>query len=138
MRAKDYLAELGTAHPISGTGQEYSHMGPLSLPRGVMTRDHWDATRADVLLVNLKGAKAVSIGTVMEIAWAFTHKIPVIAVMEEGNIHEHMMISEAIGFRVDTLEEGLHMVHALLGKDPILKAANARQRVADFLNRDEA
>jgi hypothetical protein len=35
-----------------------------------MTRDRFDATRCDVLLVNLLGAERVSIGTMMEVAWA--------------------------------------------------------------------
>jgi nucleoside 2-deoxyribosyltransferase len=112
MRAKEYLAHLDK---ISGTGEEYVHLGVFSTPRAVMTRDHFDATRCDVLLANLAGAKQVSTGTVMEIAWAFTHKIPIVCVIEdEGNPHAHMMIHEAIGFRVKTLEEAVHVVKAIL------------------------
>lgn len=113
MRAKEYLAAL--AGPISGTGEEYAHLGVLSLPRGVMTRDRFDATRCDVLLVNLLGAKAVSIGTVMEIAMADVCRTPIVCAMEPtGNPHEHMMIAEAIGFRVPALDEALHVVKAIL------------------------
>ena len=61
MRGKEYLAQLkGT---ISGTGEEYAHLGVLSLSRGVMTRDRFDATRCDVLLVNFLGARNISIGS---------------------------------------------------------------------------
>ncbi|HVJ31683.1 MAG TPA: nucleoside 2-deoxyribosyltransferase [Terriglobia bacterium] len=113
MRGKEYLASL--AGPISGTGEEYSHLGPLSLPRGVMTRDRFDATRCDVLLVNLLGAKAPSTGTIMEIAWADYCRIPIVCAMEQtGNPHEHMMINEALGYRVSTLDEALHIVKAIL------------------------
>ena len=113
MRGKEYLAKLqGT---ISGTGEEYAHLGVLSLPRGVMTRDRFDATRCDVLLVNLLGAKAVSIGSVMEIAWADLSRIPVVCAIEpNGNPHEHMMIAEAIGYRVPSLDEALHIIKAIL------------------------
>lgn len=112
MRGKEYLSHLQS---ISSTGHEYAHLGVLALPRGVMTRDRFDATRCDVLLVNLLGAKRVSIGTVMEIAWADSRRTPIVCAMEkEGNIHEHMMISEAIGFRVPTLEEALYLVKAIL------------------------
>jgi nucleoside 2-deoxyribosyltransferase len=111
MRCKDYLAALPV---ISGTGEEYAHMGPLSLPRGVITRDRFDTTRCDVVLVNLLGAKAVSIGTVMEIAWADLSRIPIVCAMEKGNPHEHMMIHEALGYRVPTLEEALRIVAAIL------------------------
>lgn len=112
LRAKEYLRALPT---LSGTGDEYAHMGVLSTARGVMTRDRFDATRCDVLLVNLLGATRVSIGTVMEIAWADLKRTPIVVAMEPGNPHEHMMISEAIGFRVASLDEALHVVVAVLG-----------------------
>lgn len=112
MRGKDYLAKIGK---ISGTGEEYAHLGVLSTPRAVMTRDRFDATRCDVLLVNLLGAERVSIGTVMEIAWADACRTPIVCAIEpEGNCHEHMMIREALGFRVQTLKEALHVVKTIL------------------------
>lgn len=112
MRGKEYLASI---EKISGTGEEYAHMGCLSLPRGVMTRDRFDCTRCDVLLVNLLGAKAVSIGTVMEIAWADSVRTPIVCAIEPtGNPHEHMMIQEALGYRVPSLNEALHIVRAIL------------------------
>lgn len=112
LRGKEYLAALES---ISGHGNEYAHMGVLSTSRGVMTRDRFDATRCDVLLVNLLGATAVSIGTVMEIAWADDNRTPIVCAMEDtGNPHEHMMINEALGFRVPTLDEALHVTTAIL------------------------
>jgi nucleoside 2-deoxyribosyltransferase len=107
MRAKGYLAREDCI------GSDYDTV--LSCSRGIMTRDHWDCTRCDVLLVNLIGATNVSIGTVMEIAWAFECRIPIVLCIEkEGNVHDHAMIREAVGFRVETLEEGLNVVKAIL------------------------
>lgn len=118
LRAKDYLRQVNGT--ISGTGEEYAHLGPLSLPRGVMTRDRYDATRCDVLLVNLLGATKVSIGTVMEIAWADAKRIPIVVAMEpSGNPHEHMMIAEAIGFRVPALDDALHIIKAIIDNEPV-------------------
>jgi nucleoside 2-deoxyribosyltransferase len=113
LRGKEYLAQLeGT---ISGTGEEYAHLGVLSLPKGVITRDRFDATRCDVLLVNFLGATQVSIGTCFEIAWADAARIPIVCAMEEkGNPHIHMMVLEAIGYKVPTLAEALHIVKAIL------------------------
>ncbi len=106
MRGKDYLAKE------KSVGNDYAH--PLSCPRGIMTRDHWDCTRCDMLLVNLLGAKTVSIGTVMEIAWAWDNGVHVVCVIEEsGNPHDHAMIREAIGFRVTTVEEAVNIIQAL-------------------------
>lgn len=113
LRAKSYLRKLHG--PISGTGEEYAHLGPMSLPRGVMTRDRFDATRCDVLLVNLLGAEKVSIGTVMEIAWADLKRTPIVVAIEPiGNPHEHMMINEAIGFRTPDLDEAINITTAIL------------------------
>jgi len=115
MRWKDYLAKFDV---LSGHGREYMHISPLSAPRGVMTRDRFDATRCDVLFVNLLGATQVSIGTVMEIAWADLSRTPIVCCIEkEGNPHDHMMVSEAIGFRVHSLEDGIHCVRAILNHD---------------------
>ncbi len=86
----------------------------LSCPRGIMTRDYWDCTRCDVVLVNLLHARSVSIGSVMEIAWAFNHRIPIVLVMENENIHEHSMINEAAGFRAGCLDEAIAIIKAVL------------------------
>lgn len=108
MRRKQYLASETTI----GDSHE-NHV--LSCSRGITTRDQFDCTRSDAVLVNLLGSQRVSIGTVMEIAWADANRIPVILVMEEtGNIHDHAMIRECIGFRVSTLEQGIGVAKALL------------------------
>jgi nucleoside 2-deoxyribosyltransferase len=107
MRGKDFLANE------TSVGNDYEN--PLACPRGIMTRDHWDCTRCDVLLVNLLGATKASLGTVMEIAWAWDNGIPIIVAIEpQGNPHDHAMIREAMGFRVATLDEAVHIAEALL------------------------
>jgi nucleoside 2-deoxyribosyltransferase len=113
LRGKEYLAQL---EKISGHGNEYAHMGALATARGIMTRDRFDATRCDVLLANLLDYPRVSVGTVMEIAWADAHRIPVVACMEAdgSNPHEHVMINEAIGFKVGTLADAFLVIKAIL------------------------
>ena len=93
---------------------------PMATSKGIMARDFNDCTTADVVLFNLKGQTRGSLGTVMEIAWAFDRKIPVVMVAEPDNIHvAHPMLVEAINFRVDTLEQGLEIVkHILLPEVP--------------------
>jgi nucleoside 2-deoxyribosyltransferase len=88
----------------------------LCCSRGIITCDGFDVMNCDMMLANLLGAKRVSIGTIGEFFWADAYRKPVIAVMEkEGNPHEHAMIREITGFRVETLEEGLAVVRAVLG-----------------------
>lgn len=111
MRAKEYLKDFGV---LSKGCVAEGKLDVLSSPRAIMTRDRFDATRCDVLLVNLFGAKSVSMGTVMEIAWADLCRTPIVCVMEAGNIHEHGMVNEAIGYRVGNLEHAMHVVKAIL------------------------
>lgn len=110
MRGKDYLATVGE---LSGHGREYFDLNVMSQPRSVMTRDRFDATRCDALLVNFMGAKRVSIGTVMEIAWADAKRTPII-IASDNDVHDHMMINEAAGFRVPTLEDAVHIAKVML------------------------
>lgn len=107
LRRKDYLKNETTL--------QHTYDWPLSTQRGIYARDRYDCTRADAILVNLLGAERVSIGTVMEIAWAADNNIPVILMMEkEGNVHDHPMIREACPFIVDDLKEAVTVLEALL------------------------
>lgn len=118
LRGKQYLEKRSSEDgAIMHSYSEY----PLSSAKGINTRDHWDVMRCDVLFVNLLGAQTVSIGTVMEIAWGWAYKKPTILVMEKtGNIHEHSMIQESIGFRTDSLDEGIEILKAICGPDNAL------------------
>ncbi len=101
-------------------GKEFKDIGDcypdsvLSCQRGIFARDHWDCQRCDAILVNLKGANTVSIGTVMEIAWGVAYNKPIVLLMEpENNIHEHSMLREACPFRVATLDDAIGVLNAL-------------------------
>jgi nucleoside 2-deoxyribosyltransferase len=108
MRAKEYLK----AHPVID-GHYPEHV--LSSERAIMTRDHWDVKNCHLVVANLLGASRVSIGTCMELAWAFAYRKPVVAVLEpSGNLHDHPMVREAIGFRVTTLEDAAAVAEAVL------------------------
>lgn len=83
----------------------------LSTIQAIMSRDYFDVNRADALIVNLVGAKKVSIGTVMEVAWAYTNHKPVVLIMEkEGNIHHHGMLMQACAYHVETVEEAMEAI----------------------------
>jgi len=121
LRGKDYLAQE------TSTKDQYNEY-IMSSQRGILARDHYDATKRDLLFVNLLHAQRVSIGTVMEIAWAHEARVPIILCMKatvetEGvhgdieeikNPHDHSMIREACPLRVETIEEGIHVAKHLL------------------------
>lgn len=108
MRHKDYLADQTN---LADSYDEHV----LSSQRGIYGRDRLDCMRADALLVNLIGAERVSIGTVMEIAWADSKKIPIVLAMErKGNVHEHSMLREACYWRHDSLDAAIATTYRLL------------------------
>lgn len=111
MRGKEYLADVVK---LGCDMDKHATYGALSTNRGIITRDRWDAQRSDVLLVNFIAATSVSIGTVMEIAWADSVRHPIVVAMEPGNVHEHGMIKEATGFRFTTLDDAVQAVIAIL------------------------
>ena len=119
LRGKDYLAQE------TSTKDQYNEY-IMSSQRGILARDHYDATKRDLLFVNLLHAQRVSIGTVMEIAWAHEARVPIILCMaadvldQDGvsigvkNPHDHSMIREACPLRVETVKEGIHVAKHLL------------------------
>lgn len=108
LRAKEYLRHVGI---LDG---QYHELNVLSGPKGITTRDRFDVMRCDLLLVSFIGAERVSIGTVMEIAWADMLRKPIVVAMEEDNLHRHEMLTTAAGFVVETLEEALMLASAIL------------------------
>lgn len=116
LRKKDYLK--GEGH-ILGAYDDW----PLSTQRGIYARDRFDCHRVDAVIANLhsdycgiedNGSQKVSIGTVMEIAWAAQNNTPVVLILDDDNIHHHPMLMEASPFVVDNLAEALALVDAIL------------------------
>lgn len=107
MRGKAYLS---SEKSIQDSYEEH----PLSCQKGITTRDRMDVMRCDMILVNFLGANKVSIGSVMELAWADARQKPIILVMEKDNIHSHSMIREVSGFIVANLDEAIDIVIAVL------------------------
>lgn len=108
MRGKDFLCNEKAIDAI-----DYEH--PLATAKGIISRDFNDTTRADVLLVNLMGTEKVSIGTVMEIAWAYDRRIPIVCLIEEKNVHQHKMLMQAVNFVTTDLDEAVAFVRTIIG-----------------------
>jgi len=107
MRGKKYLANEVS---IKDSYEEH----PLSCQKGITCRDRMDVRRCDMVLVNLLEISKVSIGSVMELAWADAWRKPIIVVMEKENIHSHSMLREVSGFIVSDLNEAVDLAIAVL------------------------
>lgn len=110
MRGKAYLSKEAEI------ADSYSNHTMSSIT-GINIRDYNDTITSGAILVYLLGAKKVSIGTVMEIAWAKAHNVPIVLIMEkEGNVHDHGMLTYNC-IREATLKEGLDCIKQLLLPD---------------------
>ena len=110
MRGKDYLKE---ETQVADAYEEY----PLSSAAGITCRDHNDVKRCDMLFVNFLGAEKVSIGSVMEIAWAHAYQKPIVIVAEEDNINMHAFVRQVAAFKVRTIEEGINVTRHVLSNE---------------------
>lgn len=114
MRAKHGLAEkdIGTDY------RAYANRGWAYTPSGILTRDHNDCTTADGVLVNMLGAKSMSFGTGMELAWCYDRHIPtVVAIEDSGNPHDgHPMFAAAVKFRLADLDEAIDAIAVILNR----------------------
>lgn len=107
LRGKSYLKKLEKIEGAPGQLGLGGVSSILSSVQGIMTRDSYDCYNCDGTFVNLLGTGTrVTIGTVMEIAWMWEQRKPIIIVMEEkGNIHDHPMIRAATPFFVTNLDD---------------------------------
>jgi len=112
LRGKEALAKK--RKPIA-VDSESDLDGALNTSRAIMTRDYQDCVNADALLVNFKGIEKISAGTVMEVAWAYHLRIPVVVIIDKDSFYlKHPMVKEAFDVIVDSVEEGIEAVCQLL------------------------
>jgi hypothetical protein len=64
-------------------------------------------TQADIIYANFLGSKAVSIGSVMELAWAYELNKLTVVVMDRKNIHMHAFVLEAADIIFETTKEAM-------------------------------
>ena len=111
LRGKQFLNGV---HKIEARTDIYQN--PITTFKAITRRDMFDTLRATCLFVNLLGAQKVSIGTVMEIAWAYKNQIPTIVLMEPDNLHRHAMIDEACTYILNSVDEGIRIAKFLLNE----------------------
>lgn len=108
MRGKTFLADKG----VLGT---LGYDNPISRVQAILGRDRDDVRTSDLVFMNLIGAKAVSMGTTVELGWADAYRVPVILCMEDtGNPHEHIFFQGLHMYRCNSVEQGIALAKAFL------------------------
>ena len=75
MRAKHFLKD---SLSISTDPTFYDNV--IANPTAIVTRDRYDVMSCDMMLINVQGASAVSLGTTVEIGWADAFRKPMVMV----------------------------------------------------------
>lgn len=105
MRGKENLVK---------TSKDGGITDPSLTKTDVTIRDYHDIRKADVILAHLEsfGSTRPLIGTIAELAWAWDHKIPVVAVAREGNIlmRTHPFINTFVSHYVEHIDEGVDIL----------------------------
>jgi nucleoside 2-deoxyribosyltransferase len=121
------LTDLGFSviHPMLAKGyfrneikfkaEGYTHK-PMSTNHAIIERDRWMVNYCDILYCNLTMAKIVSIGSMMELAWAHQLGKHSIIAMQENNIHRHAFVLEAGDIIFESHPEVLEYLKLLKGK----------------------
>lgn len=102
MRAKEYLHQETNLSALM-----YPDLNAMGTMKAITARDRFDCMNADVILMYLRGATRVSIGTMIEVGWADAARVPICLVMEKDNVHDHGMVIECASWQVETLEEAV-------------------------------
>ncbi len=122
LRMKQFLAEL----PVIGGHDSALYPArddlqrAIASPSGVLGRDHNDCVTSDVLFVNFLGSISRSLGTAMEIAWAWEAHIPIVMCIEENSDNtlvspnEHIMFQAAATYRVASLVAGVELTKSII------------------------
>jgi len=89
MTGKTYLR-----NELQFKSQGYNN--PVSTNHAIFERDKWMVSNCDIVLADLSNSgERVSIGTMMELAWASILGKHTILVLPEENVHNHAFVLEA-------------------------------------------
>lgn len=92
----------------------YKH-DPIITNHAIVERDRWMVNAIDLVYCNLTMCNGrVSIGSVMELAWAHQLGKHTVVAMEEGNIHHHAFVLEAADIIFETHESALDYLKTLI------------------------
>ena len=115
------LSPMRQHHALENSDAIPSDMGEgnscMDSNKGIVAKDRFDCLRSDLIIANFAGSTRASLGTAIEFGWADSANIPVIMVVEPGNIHNHAMLLEMASFIVPTVDEAIDVALQLLSEE---------------------
>jgi hypothetical protein len=108
-RGKDFLKGKGILARVDKNNDGWGNT--------ILQRDKYDVLRSDIIIFNYLDSNKtgnVSIGTVMEQAWASLNNIFSIVVIDDNNIHQHEFLRRTASLIVPTLEDAVSYLENVL------------------------
>jgi nucleoside 2-deoxyribosyltransferase len=87
---------------------------PATSDHAIVKRDYWMVNQADLVYVDLLFAKKVSIGCMMELAWAHQLGKHTVVVLEKDNIHDHAFVLETADMRFTSGGQAIKYVQNMI------------------------
>lgn len=128
---KTKLTEIGfhVFQPMTGKGEMrtqvserfkpagFNAVNPMCTNHAIFERDKWMVQNCDVLYLDLKGCQGISIGCMMELAWASWAGKYTVVVMDEVGIHKHAFVLEAADIVFEDEERALSYLDKLITQE---------------------
>lgn len=122
--------DLATAGVIASEYPEHR----LASKEGILAQNRFDVERSDGILANFTGATRLSLGSVIESAWAYLWRKPTVMVMEEeGNPHDHPWMRGCAQRVVSTIQEGIRELRSEMSALEIVQGCSGMALV-ELLN----
>ena len=112
MRGKSYLR-----NELEFKDHGYSNF-PVSTNHAIFERDKWMVQTSDIVFADLlNSGERVSIGTVMELAWASYLGKHTIILLPENNIHRHAFVLESADIIFENISDALKYFKDLINNN---------------------
>lgn len=101
---------------VYGTGNNADPM--FGTARAIASKNFFDVQQCDITFAYLPKSlekKSVSIGTVLEIGWAYALRKPVVLVTDDPYLATHPVLNSCAAWLVPTLDQGIELVVGILG-----------------------
>lgn len=110
MRHEGHLAEIKGPLEKAYPDNLFSH------PKMIVAKDFLDVDQSAIVVANFLGAQRVSIGTAVELGYAYAKGKTIVVIMDKNNIHVHPFITEIAATVVGSVTEAAHVVNSLLSE----------------------
>lgn len=95
--------------------KEKDYTFPVSTNHAIFERDKFFVSSCDIVLADLSNSgDRVSIGTMMELAWASMLGKHTVIILPKENIHRHAFVLESADIVFETLEEAYKYLNDLI------------------------